>query len=176
MAKTRAQKEVILAEYKEKLTNAYGIIVIDQNGLESNNVSNFKQQLNANGSYFNTVKNTIFELALKESGLPELDMIKTGSHAVIFSSDDIAGTAKLLDAFIKENKGKITLKNGILDGQVLSVEQVNELANMPTMEQSIAMIAGLLTNAMAGTVNVLEDSVRSVVTILDKAFAEEATS
>lgn len=162
----------MLAEYKDKLGNAYGVIVVNQSGLAANDVAEFKQKLQKQGSYFNTVKNSLFQIALKEQGLPELELFKAGSHAVIFSSEDIATTAKMLDEFVKANKDKITLKSGILDGQALNVDQVNELANMPTIEQSIAMIAGLLTNAMAGTVNVLEDSMRSVVTILDQAFDE----
>jgi hypothetical protein len=45
---------------------------------------------------------------------------------------------------------------------------------MPTREQSVAMIAGLLQQSMVGVVNVLEDSVRSIAIILDKAFAEQS--
>jgi len=176
MAKTKEQKKAMLADYRGRLSSSYGIILVNQNGLEANSVSDFKKKLATVDAQFNTVKNTIFALALKEENLPELELVKSGSHAVVFSSEDIAGAAKMLADFIKEHKEKVVVKSGVLDGQALTIEQVNELANMPTKEQSVAMIAGLLTQSIAATVNVLEDSVRSFVTILDQAFTDQATS
>jgi len=174
MAKTKEQKQAILAGYKDNLSNAMGVIIVSPVGLTPNEASDFKMKLGELGSKFNVVKNTLFSLALKEAGLPELDTFEFGEHAVIFVEEDIAGTAKELKEFMKEVKEKLEIKGGILEEQELTVAQVEELSELPTKDQSIAMIAGLMTNAISATVNVLEDSVRSVATILDKAFPQES--
>ncbi len=176
MAKNKAQKAEMLAEYKEKLDQSMGIIVVTPTGLTPNEVNEFKQKLFKLGSSFNVVKNTLFAIALKEANLPELETLNEGPHAVVFVENDIAGSAKELKDFMKEYKTRLEIKSGILDGQKLTMAQVEELADMPTKDQSIAMIAGLLTNPLSGVVNVLEDSVRSVAIILDMAFSEEKTA
>lgn len=173
MAKSKQQKQEMLEAYKAKLDGSMGIIVVSATGITPNQINEFKQKLFSLGSSYNVVKNTIFSLALKQAGLPELETFSAGPNAVVFVETDIAGTAKELKDFIKQYKDLVEIKSGILDGQQLTIEQVQELADMPTKEQSIAMIAGLMTNAVAGVANVLEDSVRSVAIILDQAFSEE---
>lgn len=172
MAKTKEQKKEMLASYTAKLKDSTALILVAPHGLTPNETSEFKKKMMELSSSFNVVKNTIFNLALKEAGWPELETLASGPHAAVFVTQDIAGTAKELDNFMKASKGKMEIKIGVLDGEILNPEQVTELASMPTKEQSIAMIAGLMTNSIAGVANVLEDSVRSVALILNQAFQE----
>ncbi len=172
MAKTRPQKEEMFAGYKSELAGANGVIVVTPVGVTPNQINAFKKELGAIGSNYHVVKNTIFALALDDAKLPKLEVLSAGSNAVIFSSTDIAGTAKLLTKFMKENEDKMEIRAGILDGAELTIEQVQQLSDMPTKQQSVAMIAGLLTNPIAGIANVLEDSIRSVAIIINEAFKE----
>jgi large subunit ribosomal protein L10 len=172
MAKTKDQKVAMMDSYKEKLSKTNGVIVIDHKGLTAAEVSDFKQAVKAIGGSYNVVKNTLFNIALDKAGLPKLDIIKSGAHAVLFLGSDVSETAKLLQKFMKDTKDKIQLRTGMYEGQVLTVAQITELAEMPTKEQSISMILGLLDQPMTGVVNVLEDSVRSIAVIINKAFQE----
>ena len=104
--------------------------------------------------------------------MPEMETLEFGAHAVVFAGDDIAAAAKALKGFIKEHEEQVEVAAGIVEGQILTADQVQELADMPSLEQSVAMIAGLLTQPVSGVVNVLEDSVRSYIIILDQAFQE----
>ena len=173
MAKTKSQKVAMMDSYKEKLGNTTGVIVIDHKGLTASEVSAFKQEVSSIGGSFNVVKNTLFNIALDNVGLPKLDIIKSGAHAVVFMGPDVAQTAKLLQKFMKDTKEKIQLRTGLLDGQVLSAAQLSELADMPTKEQSISMILGLLDQPLSGVVNVLEDSIRSVAVIINEAYKDK---
>jgi large subunit ribosomal protein L10 len=176
MAKTKEQKKEMLADYKQRLTDAFGIIVISQEGLKPFEIDDIKRRLRQTSSSFQVVKNTLFNIALKDADLPQLDVFSGGSNSVIYSSEDIAGTAKIISEFAKEYKERVFIKAGILDGQALSVTETLSLSSMPTKLQSISMIAGLLQQNMVGVVNVLEDSIRSVAIILDKAFTEDSKS
>lgn len=170
MAKSKDQKDTMLAAYKQYLSAGTGVIVVNPTGLKPNTINEFKNKLEAAGAQYHVVKNTLFKIALKEAGQPELQAFEGGAHAVLFAGTDVAATAKLLKEFIKENKENITVDSGILEGQALTASQVEELADLPTMEQSISMIAGLLNQSLSGTVNVLEDAVRSVAIIINQAF------
>lgn len=170
MAKTRSQKEAMLAQYKEWLTNSKGVIALEQSKIGPNDSNALKINLAGVSASYHIVKNTIFALAMKELEMPEMAEIKDGSHAVVFLGEDLAAGAKAINEFVKANKDKIKYVAGMMDGQLLSVAQVESLANLPSKEQSISMILGLLENSLTGVVNVLEDSMRSVVTILDKAY------
>ncbi len=172
MAKNKSQKTAMLDTYKTKIGNTSGLIVIDHKGLTAAEVSEFKKAITDMGGSFNVIKNTLFNIALDNAGLPKLDIFKSGAHAAVFFGTDVAETAKLLQKFIKDTKEKVQVRTGILDSQILSASQINDLANMPTKEQSVAMIAGLLNQSLSGVVNVLEDSVRSVAIIINQAFQE----
>ncbi len=169
MAKTKDQKKEILDYYSNMLEKSAGTIVIKHDKLDSNQVSEFKKSLNSIDGKFNVIKNTLFALATKNAELPEMEVVKAGSHAVLFAETDIAGAAKLLKTFMADNKEKVSVKGAYIDGQLLTPEQVQDLADMPSLEQSIVIIAGLLTRPISGIANVLQDSVRSIAIIIDLA-------
>ena len=173
MAKTKEQKQQMLQSYANNLSNAGAVILVEPSGLNAVEVNELKQQLMAAGASFQVVKNTIFSLALSQQQYPELATLAVGSHAAIFVSADIAAAARVLRDFMKRYKDKLQLKAGIMDKQELSQDQVQALAEMPSKEQSISMIAGLLNQSLAGVTNVLEDSVRSVAIIINQAFEQK---
>lgn len=173
MAKTKQQKQDMLASYKDRIGQSTGVLVLSQTGLTPNNVSEFKKKLSAVDGSYSVVKNTIFKIALAESDLPEMETFDAGPNAVVFTSEDVASTAKIVAEFTKEFKNNVEVRGGILEGQALSAEQVKELSELPTKEQSIAMIAGLLEQNISGIAYVLQNNVQSIAIILDKAFGEE---
>lgn len=170
MAKTKSQKQEMLAQYKKAIAGAGGVLVVNPTGITPNIINEFKRKLSDLGGEYHVVKNTIFKIALKESEQPELETLEAGSNAVIFAGQDIAATAKLLKAFIKDNAEKVEIAAGIYEGQALSAAQVADLADLPTKEQSVAMIAGLINQSLGGVVNVLEDSIRSIAIIINLAY------
>lgn len=170
MAKTKDQKQAMLAAYKQYLQDSNGVIVVNPTGLTPNQVNEFKMKLSELGSQYHVVKNTLFKMALNEAGMPALESFESGAHAVIFSGADIAATAKLLKEFMKANEEKVTVDAAVLEGQVLDKAQAEALAELPSKEQSISMILGLIDQSLSGVANVLEDSVRSVAIIINQAF------
>jgi len=175
MAKTKAEKKQLVEKYKTKLQNSKGVIVVRPSKLNPNETNEFRRDIYDVNADFNIVKNSIFKIALSELSLPELESLKGGEHAVLFMGEDIIAASKALKKFAegtknKEGDLKVEVIAGILDGQLLSKEQASELAEMPDKKGSIAMILGVLDQAMSGVVNVLEDAPRAYVSIIDQAF------
>lgn len=177
MAKTREQKNSIVAEYAEKLSASKCIIVIEPKGLTPNEINEFRKLIFDFGTSLNVVKNTLFKVALKQEELPEIEGLDSSEHAVLFCGEDFVGPLKALKKFIDDTKvqkePRVKIIVGMLDGQVIPQNQVLELADMPSFEGSISQILGILDMALSGVANVLEDSVRSYVSILDQAYKEQ---
>lgn len=177
MAKTKVQKKELLNQYKDRILQYKGIVVVRPNGILPNEINEFRKELFDMGAQFNVVKNSIFKIALKESNLPEIESLNAGENAVLFMGEDFVSPSKQLKKFVEATKPKdkdvkIELLGGILEGNLLSKEEATALSEMPDKKGSISMILGILDNAISGVVNVLEDAPRSYVTIIDQAFKE----
>lgn len=177
MAKTKQVKKELALNYSKRLKESKGIIFVKPSKLSPNETNEFRKGLYDINSQFNIVKNSVFKIALKDSNLPEVESLNGGEHAVLFMGEDIASASKALKKFSddtkdKEGKSKVEIVAAILDGALLTKEQTIELAEMPDKKGSIAMILGILDQALSGVVNVLEDAPRSYVNILEQAFKE----
>jgi large subunit ribosomal protein L10 len=173
MAKTKAQKGELLKEYADILKNNKGLMVLRSTGLNPNQLSAIKKELYDFGSSFKVVKNKVFKLALKESSLDD-SLITSGEHSVVYFGEDLVSPAKAIKKFIEDTKVdkefRVQFVGGVLDGVNLTKEQTIELAEMPTKQQSIGLILGILDNAMSSVINVLEDPIKGYASILDQAF------
>ncbi len=177
MAKTKANKKDLIDRYKELIENSKSIVIVKTKRTTPNEVNEFRKNIFDHDSKFHVVKNNLFKIALKDKEYEVVDSLDFGEHAVLFTSEDIVTPSKELKKMIEETTvdkdQKVTIVGGYLDGEMLTVEQAISIADTPTMEESIAMILGILDQAMSGVVNVLEDPTRSYVTVIDQAFKEE---
>lgn len=177
MAKTKKEKKELLNKYIQKIKESKGFVLIKPSKLTPNEANAFRKEVSDFNAELNTVKNSVFKIALKESNLPEISELSHGEHSVLFFKEDMVNPNKALKKFAeatlpKDGIAKITVVSGILDNILLSKEQVMELADMTTIQGSISMILGILDNAMSSIVNVIEDPIRSYQSILDQAFKQ----
>jgi large subunit ribosomal protein L10 len=177
MAKTKKEKKALADSYSQKITQSKGFIVIKPSELTPNETNEFRKNLYDAKADFHVVKNTIFKFALKNNNLPEFESLENGENAVLFLQEDFVQPSKALKALVenlktKSGDAKIQIIAGMLDGEKLTDTQVSELAEMPDKKGSVAMILGILDNALSGVLNVLEDAPRSYASILDQAFKE----
>lgn len=177
MAKTKKEKKVLLDQYNKQIQDAKGFIVLKPTKLTPNESNEFRKEIFDFKSNWNVVKNTIFKMALKENNLPEIESLNNGEHAVLFFSEDMVNPSKALKKFVENTKTKdgelkVSIVNGVLEGALLSADQVKELAEMPDVRGSIGMILGILDNAMSGVINVLENPIQSYMSVIDQSFKQ----
>lgn len=170
MAKNKAQKAAAIASYKQKIEASKALIFIRPNGITANESVVLKKTLHAVEANYHVIKNSLFSIALKEAGLPEIADLSSGANAVVYCGEDFVGAAKLLKEQLAKLEDRISIGLGILDGAALTHEQVKELADMPSFEVIIAQIAGVINQSLAGTINVVQESMRGTVSVLDQAF------
>lgn len=162
----RPEKVAIVEELKDKLSRSRGAILADYRGLNVKQVTELRSKLRAAGVEYKVVKNTLATIAAKELGLDDLVEYLNGPTAVAFGYDDPVAPAKILADFAKENKA-LELKGGVLTGNVIDVDDVKALAELPSREELLAQVVRGMQAPIAGMVNVLQGTIRNFVYALE---------
>ncbi|MFV0415239.1 MAG: 50S ribosomal protein L10 [Chthoniobacterales bacterium] len=167
----RPEKANIVADVRNKLNESPFLLVVDYSGMKVDHFAEFRNRLSASGAECHVVKNTMLRIAIKELELPELTDALGGQNAMITGPSDICAAAKAVKNFHKEFE-KPVLRAGILDNDLLSIDQVNALADLPSKEILQATFLGLLTTPATRLVRVLNEPGASLARLL-KAKAEK---
>ncbi len=162
----RPEKEALLAELTEKMGAAQSMIVTDYRGLNVAELTELRRKLREAGVEFKVAKNTLLRMAAKNVGIEGLDEILTGPTGVAFGVSDPVAPAKILSQFAKDHKA-LEIKAGTLGTRVIGVEEIKNLADLPSREQLLAMVAGAFQAPIAGLVNVLQGPLRKFVYAVD---------
>ena len=166
--KVSPEKAAIVESMKEKLTNAKGAVFVSFTGLTVADVTKLRRKFVEAGVEYKVIKNTLTRIAAQQTGHEGLNEILEGPTAMAMSTEDPVAPAKVLEEFIKETKTQaITVKAGLLDGQIIDAAAVNELANLPSREVLLAKLLGSMQAPIAGTVNVLQGTIRNAVYVFE---------
>ena len=141
----RKQKEELVKSLHETFLNSQSVIVTHINGLTVSETTNLRSSMRNSNCKFKVTKNKIVKLALKNTKFEHLDDLFTGPTA-IGSSEDAIAPAKVLVDFSKESE-KIKIIGGGFETKPLSVDEINNLASLPSLDEVRSKLVGLL---MAG--------------------------
>lgn len=168
-AKVLEEKKQVVAELTEKLKNAVSGVIVDYKGINVEQDTNLRKNFREAGVEYSVIKNTLLRFAVKEAGLSELENVLEGTTALAISNDDEVAPAKVFKDFLKENAGLEIggFKAGFSDGKVLSVAEVEELANIPSREV-------LLTKLACGLNSIIASLALAIKAVSEKEPEEEA--
>ncbi|GEN35284.1 MULTISPECIES: 50S ribosomal protein L10 [Aneurinibacillus] len=139
----REEKVQIVNEIVEKLQNSKSTVVTDYRGLNVAQVTELRKKCREAGVEFKVYKNTLTRRATAEAGLTDLDAVLTGPTAIAFSKEDEIAAAKVLSDFAKANEA-LEIKGGVMEGKVLSVDEVKAIASLPNREGLLSMLLSVL--------------------------------
>jgi large subunit ribosomal protein L10 len=137
------EKQQAVEEISTKLRESSCTVVADYRGLNVAQVTELRKQLREAGVEFSVLKNSLVRRATESAELSELNEVLTGPTAIAFSKDDVVAPAKILNEFAKKNEA-LKLKGGVLEGQVVGVEQLKALADLPSREGLLSMLLSVL--------------------------------
>jgi large subunit ribosomal protein L10 len=161
------EKEAVVSEIQKKLEASKTVILADYRGLTVGEVTELRKKMREAGIDYKVLKNTMTSRAAKAANIEGLDEYLSGPTALAFSYQDYTAPAKILSDFAKDHK-KLELKAGVLDGKVIDIESVKNLANLPSREVLLGKLAGLFQAPVRGLVTVLSGPLRNF------AYAVEA--
>ena len=148
-----------------------GMYVVDYRGLSVKEAQEFRRSLREVGAEINVYKNNLVKIALRNHDMPEMDEYLAGPSGFIFAQGDVAASAKAAKTFMKDNDD-LEFKAGLLDGAVVTAEQVSAIAELPSREELIAKLLGTLSNPATKIVRTLSEIPASFVRTLD-AIAQQ---
>lgn len=142
-AKVIQAKQESVTAIASKLRENVTTVVVDYRGLNVAQVTELRKQLREAGVEFQVLKNTLLRRATAAAELTELDNVLTGPTAIAFSAEDAVAPAKILNDFAKKND-QLELKGGVVEGRVVSAEEVKALAELPSREGLLSMLLSVL--------------------------------
>jgi len=165
----RPEKKSIMAEMKERVVGALYMIWADYHGLDMAKTNELKKNLREKNASYNVVKNRLMRRAL-DMDLP--DELFTGPTAMISGDGDIVEVAKVISTFFKENQ-KPVVKGGILEGKVISAEEVVQLASLPSKPVLQAQLLGTLSAPCSRLVGVMNQKLASLLYVLNAVIEKK---
>ncbi len=137
------KKKNYIEEMKSFFNKTTSIFVTHYQGLTVKEIDELRSEMRKHGILFKITKNRITKLALEGSKFKKLENLFTGPTAVTFSEDAIT-SAKILTRFAKKNSN-LKIIGGIMEDEPLSVEDVEKIATLPTLDEARAKIVGILS-------------------------------
>ncbi len=170
---TKAFKEDKVKTINEVVSKAKVAIVSDYKGLTVAEITDLRRRLQEEKGDFAVIKNTLAKIAIKGTEYEGLKEFLTGPSAIAIGFEDQVSPAKVLAKFIKEKK-KTEIKGGILDGKILTADEVKELSNLPGREELYAQMLGSINSPAQGIVNTVNGVARALVTAIDAVRKQKA--
>jgi len=163
MSEARAAKVAVVDEVRERFSDSDSLVLTEYRNLDVPAMASLREALREVGGDYKIYKNTLVRFAIENLDL-EIDDLLSGPTAIAFvgkkpdgSSGDPVSVAKALKDFAKKNEA-LVIKGGVLENRRLTVEEINQLAEIAPRDVLLSQMAGLLVAPMqqfAGLLNAL---------------------
>jgi large subunit ribosomal protein L10 len=142
-------KKQVVSDIAAKLRDSKASVVVDYRGLTVIELTELRKQLRDAGVEFKVYKNSLTRRATAELELTALNDQLVGPTAIAFSNEDVIAPAKIINEFAKKHQA-LEIKAGVIEGRVASLEEVKALAELPSREGLLSMLANVLQAPIRG--------------------------
>ena len=143
-AKVLSEKQAIVAELTEKLKTASSGVLVDYKGITVAQDTALRAECRKNELDYAVVKNTMMRRALDSVGMGELDSVLNGTTSLATSAGDPIAPMRVVNKYVKQLNDKFVIKGGFMDGKVISLEEIQALAELPSKEVLQAQALGMM--------------------------------
>jgi large subunit ribosomal protein L10 len=161
------EKKVKIVEGLQETFSRCNIgILTDYRGLTTAELNELRRKLREARVEYKVVKNSLAQIAARQVGMEYLVGSFEGPMAVAFGYGDATQAVKALSDYIRTTKSILSIKGGFLSDRVLSVQDVETLARLPSREVLISRVIGGIQSPIYGLVNVLAGPIRGIMGVL----------
>ena len=162
----RPEKPGIVSDLSDKLKQSPYVLVTDYQHMKVADFSELRNRLAPAGAEMHVVKNNFLKRAMADSGFPDIGDQLVGQTAVVTGEKDVAPVAKIFKTFAAEFK-IAALKLGFVDRTVLSIADLETLADLPPLEILQAQFLGLLLSPATKLVRLLNEPASTLARLLN---------
>lgn len=171
MGSPRKIKEEKVARFQSTAEKAKAIVLADYKGLTVKAMEDLRRKVREVGGNVIVIKNTLAAVALKSIGAENLENDLTGQIAFVFSIEDAVGATKIAQQFARGNR-EFNIVSGYFDGKHISLQEVEELASMPSREELKSRFVGILIAPMAEFIGTLTAPLQELIGTLEAKSAK----
>ncbi|WP_028061988.1 50S ribosomal protein L10 [Solirubrobacter soli] len=154
----REQKAQVIEEVAGAIQESSAVFAVDYRGISVPQAAELRTALRAADSTFTVVKNTLAERAADQVGADGLKELLAGPTAMTFVRGDAAAAAKALRDFRRSTQNTLLeFKGGWMNGQALSPDDVDAIAQLPSREVLIGRLVGTVAAPLSGLVTALNN-------------------
>ena len=141
--KTIAKKQAQVDELAKELKEAKVVLLTDYRGITVTDVTKLRSDLRNVNAEYKVIKNNIVKRALDANGETELDSALEGPVALVIGKEDYLEPSKVIYNFTKDHDF-YKIKGGVIEGKVMTAEEIITLAKLPSRQELLGMLAGAL--------------------------------
>jgi len=167
----KEEKQILIDDMMARLEQSPYLFVADYKGLKVSEITELRKRLRENGSGARVLKNTLVKRAVKNVGLPDLQDMLSGQTMIVTGGGEAPAAAKILKTFSAEFK-KPEIKGGVLDGKALTGEDIKALAELPSREELLATLLGVINAPATKLLRTIKEPSASLARVL-QAFADK---
>lgn len=174
MALNLEDKKAIVAEVNQAASGALSAVIANYRGLTVSQITDLRKQARAQGVYLKVVRNTLARIAVRGTEFECLHDALVGPTILALSIEDPGAAARLIKDYAKTND-KLEVKALAVGGIAYGAAEIDRLATLPTREQALGMLAGVLqapVTKLARTLNEMPSQVaRALAAVKDQKAA-----
>ena len=169
----RNEKQDLIGALHQKMSKAAIAIAVGYKNINAEATVKLRKTFRDNKVDYKVVKNTLARLAAKGTALEKFTESLTGPNAIILGYDDVVVPAKVLRDVLRESGDKMTVKAGVVQGNLVDAKGLLALADMPGLPELRGMLVGMISAPASKLVRLLSTPGGQVARVL-KAKSEKA--
>ncbi len=161
----RTEKNEFVTSFNSTLKDVNFLLVTHYKGLTVSEITELREKVKTNNATFKVTKNSLIKRAIKNTDYEKLDNFFVGPTSVTYSKDPVSAAKAVFD-FSKENE-KLKIIAASMGDKELSVDDIEKLAALPSMDELKAKILGLLTSPMRNIASIFNESASGIVRVIN---------
>jgi large subunit ribosomal protein L10 len=160
-----AAKTESVESLKERLDGVQTAVLTEYRGLTVRQISDLRKQLKGAAAEYKVLKNRLAKIAVRGGALDRLAPHLNGPTGIAYTRQDPVAVAKALQTFVRANPA-LTIKVGLVEGNVLAPEALRSLADLPSKEVLRSQLVGAVEGPMSQLVSLLQAPLRELAYVL----------
>ena len=154
-AKVLENKKAVVESLTGKIKESSSVVFVDYKGITVDQDTELRKQFREAGVEYSVVKNTLTNFAAKNAGY-DFSEVLNGTTAMASTTGDPIAPARIVCEFAKKNKNTLSIKGGVVEGSVLTADQLNGFGELPSKNALVASVLGTFLAPISSLAFVLD--------------------
>ena len=143
-AKVLSEKQAIVEALTQRISNATAGVLVDYKGITVAEDTALRRELRGADIEYSVVKNTLLRFAVDKCNYNEFDSVLNGTTSLATTEGDPIAPIRIVSEYAKKLNGKFEVKGGFLEGKILSLNELDEIAQLPGKDALYSKVFGTL--------------------------------